>query len=214
MDRGRELLRRVVPAGARAARIRRIDADAWARRLYAPPSPPHVKRHVLRRNGTPGATWVETGTFLGDTTAFLADDARRVYSIEPHQALYEQAVARFRDRPTIEIRHGLSEVVLPAVLEEIPGDVNLWLDGHYSEGITFQGPKETPIVEELQHIATALDDRRRVVVLVDDVRCFDPDDPRYRAYPPLDHLVDWARDHDLHWHIEHDIFVARQRDLS
>jgi hypothetical protein len=48
----------------------------------------------------------------------------------------------------------------------------------------------------------------RVVVMIDDIRCFDPDVDA--AYPSLDYLVDWARSHGFSWHIEHDIFVAKR----
>jgi hypothetical protein len=32
-----------------------------------------------------------------------------------------------------------------------------------------------------------------VAVLVDDVRCFDPQIEEFSTYPPIDFLVDWAR---------------------
>jgi hypothetical protein len=45
--------------------------------------------------------------------------------------------------------------------------------------------------------------------MVDDVRCFNPHIAEFSGYPDMDYLVDWARQHGFKWHIEHDIFVAR-----
>jgi len=53
-----------------------------------------------------------------------------------------------------------------------------------------------------------------VLVLIDDVRCFDPSISEYSDYPSVDFLVDWARRNSLEWHIEHDIFVAKSKSLS
>lgn len=194
----------------RLARRRRRELDDWARRGYAMPAPAFVKRAVLRRNGLVGATWVETGTFQGDTTEFLAADGSRVITIEPEPALYAAAAQRFRGQTNVELRNGLSEDVFPALLPTLDGDVCFWLDGHYSAGITYQGPQDTPIVDELTCIAQHLPRWRRVVVMVDDVRCFEPTDPEFAGYPARHYLVQWAGEQSLQWHIEHDIFVARR----
>jgi hypothetical protein len=49
------------------------------------------------------------------------------------------------------------------------------------------------------------------VVMVDDIRLFDPTNPQFFAYPSIDFVVDWARKHNLRWHIEHDIFIAKNQ---
>lgn len=198
-----------VIADFRAARRRHKEMANWAARQYEAPAPAFIKREVLLRNGIPEATWVETGTFQGDTTALLAQRARRVISIEPEPTLYAKAAARFQGRGNVEIRNGLSEEVMPSVLPTLSGDVCFWLDGHYSAGITHKGPKDTPIVEELAFIGQALPRWGRVAVLVDDVRCFDPGHPEYSSYPDRNFLVEWAARNKLNWHIELDIFVAR-----
>lgn len=182
----------------------------WHRRAYAAPSPNQIKRFILERNGLPGATWVETGTFKGNTTAFLAGIGSKVYSIEPEPTLFANAAARFASNDRITILNGPSERIFPDLLPTLSGDLNFWLDGHYSAGVTFKGDIDTPIIAELDEIARNLDRFGRVVILIDDLRCFDPDIPEYAEYPPLDHLVDWARAHAFKWSIEHDIFVARR----
>jgi len=201
----RRTLARLFPS-----RLTRQEYDDWASRGFAAPSPPHVKRATLSRLGIPEATWVETGTFLGDTTALLALRARHVHSIEPEPKLCARAQARFARTPNVEIHGGLSEEILPALLSRLEGDICFWLDGHYSAGVTFKGPKDTPIAEELAAIEAVAPRLGRLVVLVDDVRCFDPTRHEFADYPPKSFLIAWAERLGLAWHIEHDIFVARR----
>jgi hypothetical protein len=138
----------------------------------------------------------------------LSRHGKKVFSIEPEPALFAAAKKLFKCVEHVAILQGLSETVLPALLPTLDGDVNFWLDGHYSAGITFQGPSDTPILDELACIGRNLGRFRRIVVLVDDVRCFVDRQGQYSGYPSLDSLVDWARANELSWHIEHDIFIA------
>ncbi|MDO9473336.1 MAG: class I SAM-dependent methyltransferase [Caulobacter sp.] len=187
-----------------------VESKKWADRCYDMPAPQAVKWSVLTRYGHPSGTWVETGTYLGGTTAFLADSASHVYSIEPMPELAQAAIERFHSTPNVTIIQGLSEDRLPGVLEGIQEPVSFWLDGHFSAGNTFQGPSDTPIREELAAIAPHLPRWSTVSVLVDDVRCFDPSNPSFAHYPTRGWLVQWAERNELNWLIEHDIFVARR----
>jgi hypothetical protein len=109
---------------------------------------------VITRYGIAGATWIETGTYAGDTAEYLAlGGAKMVFSIEPGPKLFAAADTRFKNYPNVDILFGLSEDVLPILLPTIEGpDVCFWLDGHYSDELTHRGPQDTPIAEELQAI--------------------------------------------------------------
>lgn len=180
----------------------------WSAGGYLLPAPPQVKRSVLRRHHIPGATWIETGTFKGDTTAFLAGFADRVVSLEPAPGLFAAAEARFRGAPHVQIVNAPSETAFPGLLADIDGPVCFWLDGHYSAGSTFQGETDTPIGVEMDAIEAALPRLGPVAVLIDDIRLFDPENPIHAGYPALDAVVDWARRCGLNWKIEYDIFIA------
>jgi len=184
----------------------------WNKRRYAAPSPNSVKQSCLIRNGVPNATWVETGTYLGTTTLQLSKHALFVYSIEPSPTLFTNAKNHFSKFDNVEIINGLSENVFKTLLPKISGNVNFWLDGHYSEGITFEGPQSTPIIDELFLISQHLDNFDKTTICVDDVRCFDPS-REFSAYPSVDFLVNWARENNLSWHIEHDIFFAKNHKI-
>ena len=183
----------------------------WVKRGYAAPSPHFVKQTVLVRNAIPGSIWVETGTYLGQTTKVLSKHGSFVHSIEPEPKLYLDAADYFKSYSNVHIIKGSSEEVFPSLLPNLCEDINFWLDGHYSAGITFKGPRDTPILEELAQISANLSHFRNVCVMVDDVRCFNPEIDEYSTYPSLNVLVDWANKNGLSWHIEHDIFVAKSK---
>lgn len=183
----------------------------WRARGFAAPSPDFIKREVLLRLSLPDTTWVETGTYRGETTALLARVARRVVSLEPAPALHAAAVARFANTPNVQILNATSEQAFGTLLPTLEGPVCFWLDGHFSGGPTFKGPNDTPVLHELDVIATQLARWPQAVVLVDDLRLFTGEVHSYGPYPPLRVLVDWAEAQHLRWHIEHDIFVAAKR---
>jgi hypothetical protein len=122
-------------------------------------------------------TAIETGTFLGDTTAFLAERCASVYSIELAEDLAKKATERFSEVPNVTIIQGDSTLHIPRLLESTPGSKLFWLDGHYSgtcfQGestlVTARGSSDTPIVAELKSI---LNDSIPHVILVDDARLF------------------------------------------
>ena len=169
-----------------------------------------TRQDVLTRNGLFDATWVETGTYLGDTTEFLSRIAKMVYSIEPGPQLFADARKRLAHLANVELFNGLSEDVLPALLQELSGDVCFWLDGHYTDESTHKGPQDTPIVDELACIAENISSMGNVVVLIDDVHLFNGEKHIYGAYPKIEDVMDWAIDHEMNWHIEHDIFIGRK----
>lgn len=65
---------------------------------FAAPAPNLAKRTVLGRNALSDATWVETGTYYGDTTEFLSGIARLVHSIEPQDEIFVSAAKRLKKK--------------------------------------------------------------------------------------------------------------------
>ena len=184
------------------------------------PAPWTVKTQVLERYMIPGAAWIETGTYLGETTAFLADKAPCVVSLEPELALYLGAVKKFSQSKNVKILNQTSEDGFPEALDFIQSSkICFWLDGHYSGESTFAGAQDTPILHEIGQVSDKIKDGSlsEVAVFIDDVRLFAgrheevPGAKDRFGYPPLGVLVSWAEEMKLAWHIEHDIFVARSR---
>ena len=114
-------------------------------------------------------TFIETGTYFGDTAAAMARRVERVHTIELSPELAERARQRFAHTSRVMVHCGDSGKLLPSILADIDEPCLLWLDGHWSEGVTARGDKDTPIVEELEAV---LSRGRGDVVIIDDARCF------------------------------------------
>jgi hypothetical protein len=184
----------------------------WRMSGFKAPSPQFVKINVLKRNGIADGAWVETGTYLGDTTRFLARNFQqnKVITLEPDERIYRFAVYRLRKFKNIEFINGSSELEFDNVLSKLQGSVNFWLDGHFSGDITFKGDLLSPVIKELEMIQKHISRIKKVCVLIDDIRDFNDDSDS--GYPSLNYLVDWANKNNLIWQIEHDIFIARSKD--
>jgi len=168
------------------------------------------RQQILTKHGIPGATWVETGTYNGDTTEFLASIASAVYSFEPGVELWQAACQRFEGLGlNVMLINALSEDGLPRLLPELNGDVCFWLDGHYSGEGTYKGPQDTPIRDELACIGSQIARWSKVAVLIDDIHLFNGEKHIYGSYPKLDEVTAWAQNHKLIWHIESDIFISK-----
>ena len=186
----------------------------WKERRFAAPSPTYVKKQVILRNGLANAIWVETGTYKGDTSALISVNSKQVYTIEPADQLFTDAKQRFSTYENVEVIHGTSENIFPSLLPTLKGNINFWLDGHYSTGITFQGSKDCPLIEELAEIEKNLSNFPQIVILIDDVRyCVNPQVHQFSGYPKLDTLVAWALRNGLYWHIEHDTMIIKNKNL-
>jgi hypothetical protein len=178
----------------------------WRTLNYASPSPQHVKIRILKANSLKNATWVETGTYLGDTTSKLARIARKVISIEPQTALSTFASTRLNRYKNVEVINATSESCISKVLDGISGPTCFWLDGHYSGDVTFQGAEISPILAELSAISNFLSSHK-AVIFIDDFRLFV--NSTNTGYPPHSNLVDWAVKNNLSWTVEQDIFIAK-----
>ena len=118
------------------------------------PRPYYVKWQILEKNFIEGATCVETGTYLGETTEFLSKRFSQVFSFEPYDKLATYNLTRFKARNNVNIINSASELGLRSLLKELSGPVNFWLDGHYSGDGTFLSSEEqlSPILEEINSV--------------------------------------------------------------
>lgn len=138
---------------------------------YRAAAPREVKMAILKNFSRPRSIWVESGTYRGETARYLARIGKKVHTIEPSPELFAQA--KLADLGSNVVLHqGLSEDVMPSVVEGLSGHVAFWLDGHFSAGETWQGPVDTPILVELSAIASNLHRFRSATIFVDDFRCF------------------------------------------
>jgi virginiamycin A acetyltransferase len=166
--------------------------EEWVKNGRPVPSPPSVKQATIkdyaRLHGT--TTFVETGTFLGDTTTACLDSFERLITIELDEQLFNNAVAKFSQHKKVSVYRGDSGHVLAEVLPGISEPTLFWLDGHYSDGFTAKGSLNTPILNELKHVFAH--PIKNHTILIDDARCFTGEDD----YPTVDYLREFVHKHD------------------
>lgn len=140
-------------------------------------------------------TFIETGTYLGDTVSFMREIFDKVYSIELSEDLYGRAIERFAGDEKITLLMGdSSEKLHDAIALSADPSPIFWLDAHWSGGNTARSIENTPIVKELQAIQTHR--LNNSIVMIDDLRYFinipqgfEVHDANY-GYPLLHQLLD------------------------
>lgn len=143
--------------------------------------------------------FVETGTYLGDTIASMEPHFDTLASIELSPALAAGARSRFEGQAKVEIFEGDSSSGLIEALEGLGDEpAFVWLDAHYSGGVTVKGTGNTPVMAELSYLVEGR--RGRDVILIDDVRNFWPvpeagfkKHEAIGGYPALDAIANYLR---------------------
>jgi hypothetical protein len=113
---------------------------------------------------------VETGTFYGNTTEFLARETQLpVFTVEADRSAYEVARLRLRNYPKVQLFFGDSRSFLSGLISQTVSAASLpffYLDAHWGADL--------PLLEEIEVILRIYP---RFVAMVDDFQV--PDDPGY-----------------------------------
>ena len=176
----------------------------WRSINYRPPSPYSIKKKILQNNAFPNVAWIETGTYLGETTKFLSKNYSSVITIEPSAPHFNYVSKRFRKISNVKVINATSENSFSELLRNSKDELNIYLDGHYSGDGTFGESKVTPVKEELDSIEKSLDRFKKLFVAIDDFRVFTNSDS---AYPSRYYLIDFCKRNNLIWNVEQDIFM-------
>ena len=111
--------------------------------------------------------FIETGTYLGNTTLNAIEFFKEIHTIELSMPLYQKASERFKNVENITTYHGDSSEVLKQVLPKMHGKILFWLDAHCSGGIT-AGEGRDPLMDEIR--AIRVNRIKNAVILIDDIR--------------------------------------------
>ena len=177
----------------------------WKIRGENPPYPPRMKRRYLASSSLVQGVWIETGTYLGETTKYLSRKGRAIVSIEPQLLLFKFNQKRFRTKSRITLLLGTSEEKLIEAIELADSDhINFWLDGHNSGGITFASEK-SPIIFELETILAKCSKGKKFHIFLDDFRLFRQHNGGDIMYPLRNDVLMWIIRNRLSWDVEKDI---------
>lgn len=183
-------------------------------RNFSAPSPTLFKMKTLVFFSVKDGIWVETGTYMGSTTKYLAKRFPKVISIEPSPKFFNHAKSRLKKFKNVSLLHGTSEELFENVIISAGPKVNLWLDGHFSEGGTFRGSKISPLEDELKAVTKQIDRFQKLVIFIDDVRLFPRSIDQETGYPRFQWIIDWCGNNGFKWQIQNDILIAEMDRLD
>ena len=139
----------------------------------------------------PLQSFVETGTFNGDSIANARPLFEKLYSVEIAEAYFQRACERFKGDAAIELFHGASPDVLRSLRPQLAQkSVLYWLDAHWcvAEEETGGQKSQCPLIQELEAIEKLND---QSVIIIDDARLF-------LTTPPAPHEAnDWPNFDDI-----------------
>lgn len=147
-------------------------------------------------NAFPFDVFIETGTYLGVTTQFLARRGKPVHSVEINEECFQKAKALLRDEALVNLELGNSLKFLSRLTESDLAKrdlVFIYLDSHWYDHL--------PLREEIALIAK---NHPRAVVMIDDFKIEDDEGYGYDSYDDaqevtLAFLKEELRQH--HWQI-------------
>ena len=134
--------------------------------------------------------FVETGTFLGNTSMRCSRAFKQVFTIELDEKLFQQAKDYLSSRDNVVCIQGDATVELPLVLQRPEcNNAVIFLDGHFSSGKTAHGDVPEPACELLASLAEFKSKINGIVV--DDFRLFGVE----AGWPHKSELLRTAEEH-------------------
>jgi hypothetical protein len=114
-------------------------------------------------------SFIETGTFNGDTIFSLEPYFNTLYTVEFSEHYYNKTKSRYSGNK-INFLLGDSSIVFATLLPSINDKTIFFLDGHWSGGDTGKSAKDCPLVEELTLIHHLF--KQEAIIIIDDFRLF------------------------------------------
>jgi hypothetical protein len=114
------------------------------------------------------STFVETGTYEGETISKMARMFPACHTIELSEFYHNLSKSRY-GHLNISFHLGDSSEVLKSLCRTVTDNSVFFLDAHFSSGKTARGSKDVPLVEELGVISAR---NKSDLIIVDDVRLF------------------------------------------
>lgn len=128
-------------------------------------------------------TFVETGTYKGETAIWASSLFDKVFTIEYSKQFYNETKSKYIKAKNIEFIFGDSRQELQKLLPNI-GQSIIWLDAHWCSLGSYGETDQCPLLKELELINKYEKDH---FILIDDARFF-------ITPPPLPHSLDFFPD--------------------
>jgi len=126
-------------------------------------------------------SFIETGTYKGQTAIWAAGLFNKVYTIENSRELYGLLENTINNYKNIHQIFGNSASELDKIVAEIKNPAIFWLDAHWCGGSTYGALDPCPLLKEIMIIQQS---ELNHIIIIDDARLFlkpppEPQDPDY-----------------------------------
>jgi hypothetical protein len=124
---------------------------------------------LLQDDYTQYTSFIETGTFNGETIFNVEQYFNKLYTIEVSEHYYTKTIIKYYGNK-INFILGDSSIVFETLLPNISDKCIFFLDGHWSGDDTGRSHKDCPLVEEITHINNLF--TNDAIIIIDDFRLF------------------------------------------
>lgn len=134
-------------------------------------------------------TFIEAGTFHGETASWAAGHFQQVITIEFSSTIYDHVSKKLAVIDNIQVLFGDSRSVLGDIVPQLTASALFWLDSHWSGGETYGIDDECPILQELDIITRSAHPH---LLVIDDARLFMAPPPRphnIEQWPAIDKVI-------------------------
>jgi hypothetical protein len=128
-------------------------------------------------------TFVETGTFQGDTLDIIAkSNVSKIISLELSDVFLKSCKKRFENNPNIFIYKGNSKYDLYDKIKNIDSKITFWLDSHWSgiPDVACDSVTICPVLEELEQIKQHSNTH---TIMINDIRLMNNSNNKYEGFP-------------------------------
>lgn len=155
-------------------------------------------------------TFVETGTYMGETANWASQEFENVITIEHSESLYLRAVQKYASKTNIQFILGDTRDKLHEIVAKLDAASIFWLDAHWSGGETHGDMDECPLIQEIKVLNNSPHDH---FIFVDDARLFESPPPhphKIEQWPTIDNVIETLNSgkHRYYIVINEDVIVA------
>jgi len=154
-------------------------------------------------------TFIETGTFQGNTAVWASNYFEDISTIEFSEKIFKETTTKFRNVPNINFLFGDSRVLIPQIIPSLSMPSVFWLDSHWCGGHSYGEEDQCPLLDEIEEINKS---GLEHFIFIDDARLFTSPPPlpnHIEGWPTIDQVIQVLQSkHEYYIAIFEDVIIA------